>query len=104
MAKKRNSAPDSTIAAGGAVLGREHRNRARKPSPAAPSSGTAVEGAGAATELRTEAPNHTPESAEVARLAYSYWESRGRQGGSAQEDWLRAEHELRTLRTVPARA
>ena len=33
--------------------------------------------------------------AEVARLAYFYWESRGCQGGSPEEDWLRAEHELR---------
>jgi hypothetical protein len=27
-------------------------------------------------------------------LAYSYWEARGRAGGSALEDWLRAEREL----------
>lgn len=31
----------------------------------------------------------------IARIAYSYWESRGRQGGSALEDWVRAEHEYR---------
>jgi len=31
----------------------------------------------------------------VARLAYSYWEARGFCGGSAEEDWLRAERELR---------
>jgi hypothetical protein len=27
-------------------------------------------------------------------LAYAYWEARGCQGGSAVEDWLRAEREL----------
>jgi hypothetical protein len=32
---------------------------------------------------------------EIAQLAYSYWESRGYQGGSSEEDWLRAEYELR---------
>ena len=32
---------------------------------------------------------------EIAQLAYSYWESRGYQGGSPEEDWLRAEAELR---------
>jgi hypothetical protein len=32
---------------------------------------------------------------EVARLAFSYWEGRGGQGGSAEEDWLRAEEALR---------
>ena len=31
----------------------------------------------------------------VARLAYSYWEARGCQGGSPEEDWTRAEQELR---------
>lgn len=30
---------------------------------------------------------------EIERLAYSYWEARGRQGGSAEEDWYRAERE-----------
>jgi hypothetical protein len=36
---------------------------------------------------------------EVARLAYSYWEARGGAGGSAEEDWVRAERELRNRRT-----
>jgi hypothetical protein len=27
-------------------------------------------------------------------LAYSYWESRGYQGGDPLEDWVRAEQEL----------
>jgi Protein of unknown function (DUF2934) len=31
---------------------------------------------------------------EIARLAYSYWEARGRPHGSAAEDWLRAERDL----------
>ncbi|MBS1856495.1 MAG: DUF2934 domain-containing protein [Acidobacteria bacterium] len=30
---------------------------------------------------------------EIALLAYSYWDARGRRGGSAEEDWLRAERE-----------
>ncbi|MFN3324917.1 MAG: DUF2934 domain-containing protein [Bryobacteraceae bacterium] len=32
---------------------------------------------------------------EIARLAYSYWEARGYTGGSPEEDWYRAERELR---------
>jgi len=31
----------------------------------------------------------------IARIAYSYWESRGYQDGTAIEDWVRAEHEYR---------
>jgi hypothetical protein len=33
---------------------------------------------------------------QIARLAYSYWEARGG-GGSAEEDWYRAEQELLAL-------
>lgn len=31
----------------------------------------------------------------IAKLAYSYWESRGRQEGDPLQDWLRAEEEFR---------
>ena len=36
-----------------------------------------------------------PSPDEIARLAYFYWEARGYTGGSSEEDWLRAELELR---------
>ena len=36
-----------------------------------------------------------PSREEIARLAHSYWEARGGQGGSAEDDWLRAEQELK---------
>ena len=36
---------------------------------------------------------------DIARLAYHFWEQRGRVEGSPDEDWLRAEQEWR--RTVP---
>jgi hypothetical protein len=35
-----------------------------------------------------------PSREEVARLAYAYWEARGRRGGSPEEDWIRAERHL----------
>jgi len=41
-----------------------------------------------------QAPSVDRES--IARLAYSYWEARGFAGGSAEEDWLRAEEEIRS--------
>jgi hypothetical protein len=40
-------------------------------------------------------PAVTPEA--IARLAYSYWEARGRQDGFAEQDWLQAERELSKL-------
>ena len=39
------------------------------------------------------------DSEEIARLAYSYWEARGFEGGSPEEDWFRAEEELKKRRT-----
>ena len=36
-----------------------------------------------------------PSHEEISRLAYSFWEGRGGAGGSAEEDWFRAESELR---------
>lgn len=33
----------------------------------------------------------------IARIAYGYWEARGRQGGDPLEDWCRAEEEYRQL-------
>jgi hypothetical protein len=35
-----------------------------------------------------------PTQDEIAQLAYSLYESRGRQEGHQMEDWLRAEQEL----------
>jgi Protein of unknown function (DUF2934) len=54
---------------------------------------------GATITSETEAVNIAsqvdPEA--VARLAYFYWEARGGVGGTPEDDWFRAEHELVTL-------
>lgn len=42
--------------------------------------------------MGAESPSHD----EIAVLAYSYWEARSCQGGSPEEDWFRAERELRS--------
>lgn len=39
--------------------------------------------------------NAPMDTGDIAELAYSYWEARGYQGGSPEEDWLRAEQQLR---------
>ena len=48
-------------------------------------------------------PDAVVEQEEIARLAHSYWEERGCQGGSPEEDRLRAEQELRSRRIPPER-
>jgi len=42
-----------------------------------------------------EESNLAPQNEEIAKLAYSLWEARGGVGGSAEEDWLAAEADLR---------
>ena len=40
-------------------------------------------------------PNRGPSHEEISRRAHELWVKRGGMGGNAQEDWLRAEQELR---------
>ena len=41
--------------------------------------------------------NHDLLHESIARLAYAYWQARAGQDGSPEEDWLRAEREIRRL-------
>lgn len=46
----------------------------------------------------TETPvSHEDPIDAIAKLAYGYWEERGRQGGDPLEDWVRAEEAYRKL-------
>jgi len=90
MATKRVS--QNEIVVSGAVPARHKPATTRRSSvaaqPAAPAAATPV---AAPAQLTRE---------EIARLAYSYWEARGYQGGSPDEDWVRAERELSTAVTA----
>jgi hypothetical protein len=56
---------------------------------------TAPLASAAAPPVRTAAsPRSTPTHQQIAALAYSYWDGRGRRDGSPEADWLRAEREL----------
>lgn len=96
MAKKQATATESAAAAAPA--------RAAKPKTASPrvstvkhSKSTSAEpGASQMEAVRVDTPLvHTDHHTEISRIAYSYWESRGYQGGSQEDDWLRAEQEYR---------
>jgi hypothetical protein len=72
---------------------------------AAPRSKAASAARNTYTTPQTESPAPSPVATsayteptydEIASLAYSYWVSRGCQGGSPEEDWLLAEQALRT--------
>jgi len=46
-----------------------------------------------------EADQFSPTADVIAVLAYGYWTERGRPIGSPEEDWLRAENEIKHNRT-----
>ncbi len=50
--------------------------------------------AGTPTAVIVEDEPRVTTTEAIAELAYSYWQARGYQGGSPQEDWFRAEEEL----------
>ena len=45
--------------------------------------------------VSSEGESAGPSRKEIERLAYHYWLDRGEQHGSAEQDWLRAERDLR---------
>ena len=68
--------------------------RTRKPS-SAQAAAKAVQDSPTLPKTQSDvSPRIALDSEEVARLAFSYWESRGCRGGSPEEDWYRAEKEL----------
>jgi hypothetical protein len=99
MARKRNTESEPRVSAAAAPL-REKRKTSRTTHVAKPSADPVAESVVAPVVqavpvvAETSAPAFTTD--DIARLAYSYWEARGYQGGSPEEDWLRAEAELRS--------
>ena len=83
MATKRNEARSIISAEGAARRRTTHVKAAQHAEPAAQPSAL---------------PAEVSEREQIARLAYSYWEARGRQGGSPEEDWSRAEREFHSRR------
>jgi hypothetical protein len=98
MAIKRNSGSEP-IVSGAAAAARGKAKVIRKHQSAAAETSEKHIAASPAVELPPvpgESPVSKPAFDEIARLAYCYWEARGYQSGSPEQDWLRAEHELRS--------
>jgi hypothetical protein len=104
MARKRNEARSSISPKGVAVPatrpGLSHVKAVQHADPGRETKAVESSVQGSAEAATSPAP--VPESEEIARLAYSYWEARGGQGGSPQEDWARAEQEFRKRRQTAA--
>jgi Protein of unknown function (DUF2934) len=85
----RKPVTDKEIVLSGAVPSR------RKPSAPKRGARTAPASVAVAEEAPVTQPIPTlPTQQQIAALAYAYWEARGCQGGSPEQDWLRAEQEL----------
>jgi hypothetical protein len=93
MARKRSSENDLVVSSSAAAAPARHKPAAK---PRLPRVASQVETPAAVNSA------YVPSHAEIADLAYSYWEARGYQGGSPAEDWLRAEQELREHIAVAA--
>lgn len=92
MAKKQEIAKETAAAA--AKAPRTAKPRAPRAQAAHRSRIVTSDASSASVAASIENVFEDRESA-IARIAYGYWEERGRQGGSALEDWARAEHEYR---------
>ena len=103
MARKRNAEPETRLA-GAAAPAREKTKTTRAKHTAKSNPETLAEAVTAVEPMPQElasdpAASFAPSTDEIAALAYSYWEERGYQTGSPEEDWLRAEAELRARRS-----
>ena len=105
MATKSNPEKDVVISSASAAAARPRRTatagRAKRPAavekPAALDSEPETNSSSATYAAERELTHD-----EIARMAYSLWEARGCQGGSAEEDWIRAEQELRQRALAPS--
>ena len=91
MARKHKSDTDMVLSAGTAAVPRRKTAMAARSKHSAPPAEVL-----APSPIETQVPTAASvDRDETARLAYAYWEARGYQGGSSEEDWLRAEHALK---------
>jgi len=89
MASKRKTVSDSGVSAGAAAApARAKIGRKSQVTQTATSDSLTAQPVTAKADT-------APSFKQIAQLAYSYWEARGYQNGSPEEDWLRAEAELR---------
>ena len=101
MASKRNSEKQVVAPSGAAAVPVRRKSVSTKRTPrtavevsSAPVSEPEVLAVATPAPVALATPSAESRRDAVARLAYSYWEARGYQGGSPEADWLRAEQEI----------
>lgn len=99
MTRKRTSENDLVVSGAGAAAPVRRKAGSRPRSkriaePVQPLAAPAAEPQAVAPRTADAITACIPSYEEIAALAYSYWEARGCQGGSPEQDWLRAEQEL----------
>jgi hypothetical protein len=107
MPNKRVSDKDIVVSAAAPARHKPATNkRTNRTAPAAPGASPAPSTAAepVATQSATQPAPNTASPDQIAALAYSYWVARGYQGGSQEEDWLRAEQELQAVTASAATA
>ena len=99
MARKRNPENDLVASSAAAAAPARRKTTAARPKhtlttaePVAP----VVSEPKKETSIPKTVAACNPSQEEISLQAFLYWEARGYQGGSPEEDWLRAEEELRT--------
>ena|SRR5215472_1859317 len=104
MPRKSNPDKDIVITSGGAAAARPKRttlaSRAKRPTAATAAPAPSEQEQVTVTTVTAFVTERQLSHEEIARVAYSLWEARGCQGGSAEEDWRRAEQQLRLGRTA----
>lgn len=99
MASKRASEKKVLMSSGAAQTSPNRKPSASRRTPRSDKPIESVETPVAEPEITiavaTVSTSETMSAETIAALAYSYWQARGCMGGSPEEDWLRAEQELR---------
>jgi len=107
MPRKKVTPTEETIPGGGVVESKGNVSKPRK--PASRSMSASAQGRhrkassttssiiqAAASESSHPLNGGVSVEEQIALLAYSYWEARGYSGGTPEEDWYRAEEEIRS--------
>lgn len=84
MATKKSTESSAKPAAKSATKSAATKSAAKAPAKKSATSASGAEG--------KKAPTHE----EISRLAHQYWQERGHRHGSHEEDWHRAEQELKS--------